>query len=113
MGEAMKMELSGHNFYIYTDDENVVKNNVKRHGTNLVESYALNQILNGERGTNDETYNRKKVTSNSYIGFDGDSVTNQIVNNKRHLIRFHLHSDWYTGEGLCEVKYLKDVVDFF
>lgn len=100
---------NGH-YHIYTDDENVVNNNVKRHGTNLVESYALNQILNGERGTNDETYNRKKVTSNSYIGFDGDSVTNQIVNNKRLLIRFHLHSDWYTGEGLCEVKYLKDIV---
>jgi hypothetical protein len=39
-----------------------------------------------------------------------DEVTNQIVNNKRVKITFNLHSQWYTNEGQCELKYIDDIV---
>lgn len=39
-----------------------------------------------------------------------DSITNQIVNNKRLSIRFYLHNEWHTNEGQTELKYLDSVV---
>ncbi len=41
---------------------------------------------------------------------DADEVTDQIVNNKRFTIDFKLHSDWYTNQGQCEIKYIDDIV---
>lgn len=54
------------------------------------------------------------IGSNPYTSHsgdtDGDGVTNQIMNNKRLMIDFYLHYDWYTQEGQAEVKYLDDIV---
>lgn len=39
-----------------------------------------------------------------------DSVTNLIMNNKKLKITFFLKNKWYSNDGLCEMKYLDDVV---
>ena len=70
----------------------------------------MDNIISGKRNVKDETYKSRSLDNGETIGFNNDIVTNQIVNNKRLLIRFLLHNNWHTNEGLCEIKYLNDVV---
>lgn len=53
------------------------------------------------------------IGGSPYSGQTGekvDSITNQIVNNKRLSIRFFLHNEWHTNKGQAELKYLDDIV---
>ena len=97
-------------YHIYTDDDGIIKNKVSKYGTNIVTSYGMDNIISGKRNVKDETYKSRSLDNGETIGFNNDIVTNQIVNNKRLLIRFFLHNNWHTNEGLCEIKYLNDVV---
>lgn len=97
-------------YHIYTDDEDIIKNKVSKYGTNIVTSYGMDNIISGKRNVKDETYKSRSLDNGETIGFNNDIVTNQIVNNKRLLIRFFLHNNWNTNGGLCEIKYLNDVV---
>lgn len=97
-------------YHIYTDNEDVIKNKILRYGTNVITSYGLDNIISGNRNVQNETYKSKTLDNGENIGFNGDIVTNQIVNNKRLLIRFYLHNYWYSNDGLCEIKFLNDIV---
>lgn len=97
-------------YHIYTDDNDVINNKIQRYGTNIITSYGLDNIISGKRSIKDETYKPKTLEGGEIIGFNGDIVTNQIMNNKRLVVRFFLHNDWYSNDGLCEIKFLNDIV---
>lgn len=94
-------------YYVYTKDNGVLSNFKKRYGVpesaTTFSDYSLNSLISG-----DTTYSGKTYIDNE--SGKVDSSTEQIVNNKRMNIKFYLHDDWFTKEGLCELKYIEDVV---
>lgn len=97
-------------YCIYTDDKTLVNDYIKHYNNYAVEAYDMTKILTCNKADKTPTYGSKTLKNKEVIGFNGDSTTNQIVNNKRLSIKFYLHDSWFTEDGLCEVKYLNDVV---
>lgn len=94
------------NYKTRKDDNSIDK--IYIYGDNQARLSGYTPIYSGE------------VTTNDIIGYnigdmdgypnDADEVTDQIVNNKRLTIDFKLHTDWYTNQGQCEIKYIDDIV---
>ena len=89
--------VEGDRVWIYGQDTNRI-NGYKNVYSDKVEGYILNDKNAMIGGTPYPQSN------------DVDEVTNQIVNNKRLNINFNLHSEWFTNQGQCELKYIDDIV---
>ena len=84
----------------------------KRDDANSVVKYG-DKWDNGDYTFTDDNLMIGGSPYSSHTEMSGDGVTNQIVNNKRLMIKFYLHnfgneSDWYKHQE--EIKYLDDIV---
>lgn len=112
--EDSKIHYFGHyyekgkanNISYYCDKENTTKINMQK---NMYESHNSEIILTTYILNDDG----KMINGSPYSVFTGDtvdSVTNQVMNNKRLTITFNLHNEWHTRKGQEELKYLDSTV---
>lgn len=90
---------------IYGEDSDRLNGFKEIYSAETKASGITNYILNSSSALC-ESYNPYSAYNENNV----DEVTNQIVNNKRLLINFNLHNEWYKKIGQEELKYLDDIV---
>ena len=76
----------------------------------ILSGTSTNPIIDIQTDENFKLWNDELVTAKVINKDIIDESTNQILNNKRILVTFYLHNNWYSNEGQTEVKYLDSIV---